>query len=141
MLSGHRWRIGGDYAALVEAAFYFVGFWGALNLIRWFVRNVELSSGEKFFFHGSYSDLVGLVTVIGRAWVLAAMGRWAARETRGSETRLRFHAGGGDLLGYTVAAFCFTLMNLTIPWGWSWYTKFLVRSTTLEPALTDVTVD
>jgi hypothetical protein len=140
VLAGHRWGVGGSYWALVEAALYFLGVWGSLNLLRWFVRHVELSAGDRLDFHGTYLELAGwqillglsVLTVIGWAWVMSAIGRWLAGESRGGDVRLRFHASGGDMLGHTLAALCFSIPIVTIPWAWTWYARFLVRNITKQ---------
>jgi len=61
---------------------------GTLNILRWLVGHVELSSSREFSFLGTYVELLqweillalSVLTIIGWAWVLAAMCRWMARK-------------------------------------------------------------
>jgi len=68
---------------LLDIALFFLGLWATLNILRWFVGHVELSSSRGFSFLGTYVELLGweillalsVLTVIGWAWVLAAIWR------------------------------------------------------------------
>ena len=145
VLAGHRWNIPAPEGVLLDIAMFFLGLWGALNILRWIVGHVKLSSSRGFSFFGTYVELLGweillalsVLTVIGWAWVLAAIWRWMARNTRGNEIALRFHGVGLQILWRTVVAILFSIPVVTIPWVWLWYARWLVQNTTIEGQLGD----
>lgn len=148
VLAGLRWNIPAPEGVLLKIALWFLGLWGALNVLRWFVGHVELSSSRGFSFFGTYVELLGweilltlsVLTVIGWAWVLAAMYRWMARNTRGNDIALRFHGVGLQILWRTVVAILCSIPIVTIPWVWFWYARWLVQNTTIEGQLGDLVV-
>jgi hypothetical protein len=143
VLAGHRWDLAAPEGASLEVALYLLGLWGTLNVMRWFVSHLELSSRRRFSFLGAYRELLGweillglsVLTIIGWAWVLAAMFRWMARNTRTQDAALRFHGAGNQILWRTVVAILSSIPLVTIPWTWLWYTRWLVQSTTIEGQL------
>ena len=147
-LAGRRWNIHAPEGVLLEIALCVLGLWGALNILRWFVGHVALSSSRGFSFLGTYAELVGweillglsVLTVIGWAWVLAAMYRWLARNTRANDIALRVHGLGRQILWRTVVAILFSIPVVTIPWVWLWYARWLVQTTTIEGQLGDLLV-
>ena len=63
----------------------------ALNIAKWFWRNVVPSCGTKVSFVGKYFPLLGwsllllisFITIVGWAWVSVGMIRWACRNIQG----------------------------------------------------------
>jgi uncharacterized membrane protein YjgN (DUF898 family) len=145
VLAGRNWGLGRLPEGLLQLALYFLGLWATFHVIGWFVSHVELSSGQRFSFTGGYVDLLGwqillalsVVTVIGWAWVLAAMFRWLASSTRSKDAAVEFHGQGHQILWRTLAAILFSVPLVTIPWAWLWYTRWLVRNTTLAGQVGD----
>ncbi len=143
VLAGRQWKIDDPQAALLAGALYFLGLWATLNIMRWFAGHVELSGKSRFSFVGTYWELLGwevllaisVLSIIGWAWVMAAMYRWMARSTRARDASLRFHSTGGQILWRTAAAILFSIPVVTIPWAWHWYVRWLVQSTTIEGQL------
>lgn len=124
----------------VDALGYLVACYCTLQIIRWFVRNVRLSSGSRFSFVGKYPALTGwavlnsllILTVIGWAWSLAASYRWLARNTKADKATLRFNGEGSELLMRVIVAVVCCIPIVTIPWAWLWYTRWLVSEVTVE---------
>jgi len=145
MLAGHRWNIATPERVALEIALFFLGLWSTLNVLRWFVSHIELTTGRRLVFDGGYVELLGwqillalsVLTIIGWAWALAAMYRWLADHTSGPDAVVKFHGVGGQILWRTLAAFLFSIPVVTIPWAWLWYARWLVRSTTLEGRVED----
>jgi len=145
VLAGQRCNISAPAGVVLGIAMYLLGLWGALNVLRWCVSHVELGSSRGLSFFGTYVGLLGwemllglsVLTVIGWAWVLAAMWRWMARNTRGNDIALRFHGIGIEILWRTVVTVLFCIPIVTIPWAWLWYARWLVRNTTIEGQLGD----
>jgi hypothetical protein len=148
VLAGRRWNVPAPEGVLLGIALFFLGLWGTLNILRWLVGHVELSSSREFSFLGTYVELLqweillalSVLTIIGWAWVLAAMCRWMARSTRGNDIALRFHGVGQQILWRTAVAILFSIPVVTIPWVWLWYARWLVRNTTMEGQLGDLAV-
>jgi hypothetical protein len=148
VLPGHDWNIPAPERVLLAIALFFLGLWGTLNILRWIVGHVRISSSRGFSFFGTYVELLGweilltlsVLTVIGWAWVLAAIGRWMARNTRGNDIALRFHGVGLQILWRTVVAILCSIPIVTIPFVWLWYTRWLVQNTTIEEQLGDLVV-
>jgi len=148
VLADLTWNIPAPEGVLLAIAMYFLGLWATLNILRWFVGHVKLSSNRRLSFFGTYVELLGweilltlsVLTVIGWAWVLAAIGRWMARNTRGDDIALRFHGVGLQILWRTVVAILCSIPIVTIPFVWLWYTRWLVQNTTIEGPLGDLVV-
>ena len=148
VLAGRRWNFPSVEGILLNIALCLLGLWGAFNILRWFVGHVELNSSRRFSFLGTYVELLGweilyalsVLTVIGWAWVLAAMCRWLARNTRADDIALRFHGVGLQILWRTVVTILFSIPIVTIPWVWLWYARWFIRNTTIEGQLGDLVV-
>lgn len=146
LIGGRRWNLGDFEGPAVDIAIYLVGIWATLGIGRWFVAHVELSSGERFRFLGSYGELLGwqvllalsVLTVIGWAWVLAAIYRWMAQKTSSGDRVLRFHGDGVQVLWRTLATVFFSIPVVTIPWAWLWYVRWLVCTTTITGQITEI---
>lgn len=88
-VAGRRWQVELPYPSVLDFAIYLAVIMATLPVIRWFVRHVDLSTGKRFSFQGGHGELLGwqtllglsVLTIIGWAWVLAAMRRWMARST------------------------------------------------------------
>jgi uncharacterized membrane protein YjgN (DUF898 family) len=141
-----RWHDLLDYPVVFEVLFWLAGILASLALTRWFVKHIELSSGTRFRFTGGFGEFVGwevllglsVLTIIGWAWVLAAMYRWMARHTESESRALRFHGEGPQLLWRTLVTLLAFIPLLTIPWACLWYTRWLVENTTIDGQLGDV---
>ena len=59
VLAGRRLNLNAPWGAALEIALDFLGLWATLKIIRWFVGRLELSSGHRFSFQGSYRGLLG----------------------------------------------------------------------------------
>jgi uncharacterized membrane protein YjgN (DUF898 family) len=144
VVAGRNWQIGGWTGGLLEAALFFLAAWSSLQILRWFVRHVELTSERRFTFIGGYGELLGwevllaisMLSIIGWAWVLAAMYRWMAESTGDGSDALQFQGKGHEILWRIPAAILFSIPIVTIPWAWLWYARWLVGKTTiaLDPA-------
>jgi hypothetical protein len=140
VLASRGWDVPAPEGVFLGIALCLLGLWGSINVLRWFVGRVELSSSRRFSFLGTYVELLGweilvalsVLTVVGWAWALAAMYRWMARNTRASDAALRFHGAGPQILWRTVVAILCSIPVVTIPWVWLWYTRWVVRNTTIE---------
>jgi uncharacterized membrane protein YjgN (DUF898 family) len=141
-----RWHEFLDYPAVLGAVFWLAGMLASLGLLRWFVKHVELSSGSQLHFTGGLGEYIGwevllglsVLTIIGWAWILAAMYRWMARHTESETRALRFHGEGPQILWRTLATLLFCIPVVTIPWAFLWYTRWLVGNTTIEGQLDDL---
>ncbi len=107
-------------------------------VIGWMVENLRLSSGLRLRFTGEYQGLLGWMllyqlaglTIVGWAWVLAAIYRWVARHIKGENIAFEFHGEGHQVLWRTIAMVLMSLPIVTIPWAWLWYKRWIVRSVT-----------
>jgi uncharacterized membrane protein YjgN (DUF898 family) len=146
LVGWRRWDEILEYPAVLGAVFWVAGMLLSVALIRWFVKHVELSSGTRFRFTGGLGEYIGwevlfglsVLTVIGWAWILAAMNRWMARHTESKTRALRFHGEGPQILWRTLATLLFSIPVVTIPWAFLWYTRWLVGNTTIEGQLDDL---
>ncbi len=122
---------------------FFIGAYGWLQVIRWMIRSVGLSSGARFSFKGTYLELLGwhvlnglaMLTIIGWGWSLAATYRWMARSTRAEQRELRFHGEGHQVLWRVVVTVLMCIPVVTIPWAVLWYTRWIVANVTIEADL------
>jgi hypothetical protein len=145
MVAGRRWHGVRLYSGVLEVGIWLAGMYATVQVLRWFVKHVELSSGTRFRFTARFGEFVGwevllglsVLTIIGWAWVLAAMYRWMARHTESETRALHFHGEAPQLLWRTVATLLFCIPVITIPWAWLWYARWLVRNTTIEGQLGD----
>jgi hypothetical protein len=109
------------------------------TLIRWFVFNAQLSSGPPLSFEGSFLALFGwylalaaaIYTLVGWAWVAAAMYRWMARQVRGRGVAFEFHGQGHEMLWRAAAALLACAFLVPIPWVAVWFLKWLIGGVTL----------
>jgi hypothetical protein len=109
------------------------------TLIKWFVFNMQLSSGPQLSFTGSYVGLFGwymalavaLYTVVGWAWVAAAMYRWLARHVRGRGVAFEFRGQGHQMLWRGLVTAAAAIFVIPIPWAGVWLTRWLIQSISL----------
>jgi uncharacterized membrane protein YjgN (DUF898 family) len=107
-----------------------------LKLIHWFVSNVELSSGPPLTFTGDYGQFLGWYfllllsgfTIIGWAWVVAAMYRWFARNTRGPGMEFQFQGKGHQILWRALVAALASVLIVPIPWMVLWLLRWGVQN-------------
>jgi hypothetical protein len=148
VVAGRRWNTSGAGGLLLDAAFFLFGLWSTLNILRWFARHVELDPNRRFSFFGTYVELLSweillalsILTIIGWAWVLAAIYRWMAGNTRAEDVALRFNGEGLQILWRILVAILLSVPLVTIPFVWLWYTRWLVQNITIEGQLADVAV-
>jgi len=119
-----------------EIGMVFVAVQVQLSILRWIVRHLELSKGPELHFSGSYSGYLGyhvliavsVLTIIGWAWALASYYGWVADHIRGKGVAFRCEVEGWDVLWRMVAAILGSIPILTIPWVWTWYTRWLASN-------------
>ena len=128
---------------------FLIACFGTIKIIRWFVRNVHLSSDRRFTFEGSYWGLLGwnilnslmVLTIIGWAWTVAATYRWLARNTRAKGSALQFDGEGHQILWRVAVSVLLSILIIPIPWVFLWYTRWLVTNVTIDGQLSDATAD
>ena len=124
---------------LVGLPGFFVGVLIDLYILRWLVSSIRLSSGPPLEFDGDYAGYLGyhflialsVLTIIGWAWVLAGYSQWLAEHTRGKDIAIRFQGTGWEILWRTVLAVLGSLLIVTIPWMWTWWTRWVVSCVTM----------
>ncbi len=121
---------------VLDIGMFFLGVLVSLSIVRWVVRHLALSSAPPLHFDGSYGGYLGyhvllgisVLTIVGWAWVLASYYGWLADHTRGNRIAFGCHVEGWDILWRTVAAILGSIPILTIPWVWTWYTRWLASN-------------
>jgi hypothetical protein len=107
---------------------------------KWFVAN--LASNEQplgFSFSGSFWAYLGwsilavisIITIIGWAWVYAAMLRWVCRNIQGTRREVAFIGTGLELLWRAIVAVIACLFIIPIPWMYRWMLRWLTSQTIL----------
>jgi hypothetical protein len=106
-----------------------------LVIMRWFFANLTWDGRTSgLTFTGRYWGLLGwsaltwlaAFTIIGWAWVLAAMIRWICRHVEGSSKQLSFVASGWDMLWRSFVFALSCIFIIPIPWTGRWYLAWLV---------------
>ena len=140
---------------------YFGLYWIYLLILRWFFRNIVLSTGESLTFVGGYWPFLGynlllaisIYSIIGWAWVATAFMRWICRNISISGQQVVFVGKGWDVLwrgfvaifgvliipGLPVLYLRWILVGLLLivvmPWLWVWYLRWIMRNVIwLRPA-------
>ena len=111
-----------------------------LQLTRWWVSNVELSSGPPLTFEGTYGAYLGwylltailVYTLIGWAWAAAGMYRWYARNTRGQGVEFQFHGKGHQILWRTLLVALASMLIIPIPWVVLWLMRWIVQNISMS---------
>jgi hypothetical protein len=103
-------------------------------MLRWVVEKVGTEEGSmKLAFTGSIWGLIGYhlllllsyITIIGWAWVAAAMQRWICRNVSGTH-RFEFAGTGLEILWRTIVFILLMYLIIPIPWMMRWYYAWLV---------------
>jgi hypothetical protein len=103
-------------------------------MIRWVVDKVGTEDGSmKLAFQGSIWGLIGFhvllflsyITIIGWAWVAAAMQRWICRNVSGTH-RFEFAGTGLEILWRTLVFILLSYLIIPIPWMMRWYYAWFV---------------
>lgn len=131
-----------------DALMFLIAAFATIQIVRWCVCGVHLSSVARLRFQGGYWALVGwyvlnslmLLTIIGWAWSLAATYRWLARNARATDVELQFHGRGSQVLWRVVVTALLSVLIVPIPWAWLWYTRWLVASTSIQGELGEPSV-
>jgi hypothetical protein len=111
-------------------------------IMRWLVRNVSLSCGTPLAFTGSYWAYLGwtllvyvsFVTIVGWAWVSAAMVRWFCRNVRGGEHSVEFIGTGLEILWRTVVTCLACCVIIPIPWVTLWLFRWYLSNVRIRKA-------
>jgi hypothetical protein len=117
---------------LVQIALYWL-------FIIWLIAN--LASNEQplgLSFSGSFWAFLGwtilavvsVITIIGWAWVYAAMTRWVCRNIQGTR-EVVFTGTGLELLWRTIVAAIASVFIIPIPWVYRWMWRWLASQTVL----------
>jgi hypothetical protein len=119
--------------SLVQIALYWL-------FLRWFVANLASNeqplglsfSGSIWAFLGwTILGIVSVITIIGWAWVYAAMLRWICRNIQGTRREVVFTGTGLELLWRTIVAAIASIFIIPIPWVYRWMWRWLASQTVL----------
>jgi len=89
-------------------------------------------SGSFWAFLGwSILAVVSVITIIGWAWVYAAMTRWICRNIQGTRREVVFTGTGLELLWRTIVAAIASVFIIPIPWVYRWMWRWLASQTIL----------
>jgi hypothetical protein len=108
--------------------------------LRWWVAN--LASNEQplgLSFSGSFwaylgwtlLSIVSIITIVGWAWVYAAMLRWICRNIQGTRREVVFTGTGLELLWRAIVAVIASIFIIPIPWVYRWMSRWLASQTIL----------
>jgi len=113
----------------------FLSLYFTLMTIRWVIQNIS-SDGRRLplTFTGGYWGFVGyqillglsMITIIGWAWVLAAMARWYCRNIAGATRTISFVGSGWQILWRSIVAYLCCIFIIPIPWIMRWYGRWFV---------------
>jgi hypothetical protein len=119
--------------SLVQIALYWL-------FLKWFVANLASNeqplglsfSGSIWAFLGwTILGIVSVITIIGWAWVYAAMLRWICRNIQGTRREVVFTGTGLELLWRTIVAAIASIFIIPIPWVYRWMWRWLASQTIL----------
>ena len=118
---------------LVQFALYWL-------FIVWLIANLA-SNGQPLGLHfsGSFWAFLGwsilaavsFITIIGWAWVYAAMIRWICRNIQGTRREVAFTGTGLELLWRSIVAAIASVFIIPIPWVYRWMWRWLASQTIL----------
>jgi hypothetical protein len=104
-------------------------------LVRWLAGNLS-SNGQRLpiAFNGSAVTFIGwqllmyvsFITIIGWAWVVAAMMRWICRNIGGTRREVVFNGTGLEVLWRTIVLAISCAFIIPIPWMMRWYNRWYV---------------
>lgn len=108
-----------------------------MYIVRWYVRATRIN-GTSLTFEGCYWSFLGyyllffvsIFTIIGWAWVLAAVIRWYYRSIDGSYV-FSFTAKGHEILWRAIVAMLASVLIIPIPWVLVWITRWPLEQTTI----------
>ncbi len=118
---------------LVQFALYWL-------FIKWLIANLASNgqplglsfSGSIWAFLGfSILAVVSVITIIGWAWVYAAMTRWVCRNIQGTRREVVFTGSGLEILWRTIVAAIASVFIIPIPWVYRWMWQWLASQTKL----------
>ena len=118
---------------LVQFALYWL-------FIIWLIANLASNeqplglsfSGSLWAFLGwSILAVVSVITIIGWAWVYAAMLRWVCRNIQSTQREVVFTGTGLELLWRTIVAAISSIFIIPIPWVYRWMWRWLASQTIL----------
>ena len=118
---------------LVQFALYWL-------FIVWLIANLA-SNGQPLGLHfsGSFWAFLGwsilaavsFITIIGWAWVYAAMIRWICRNIQGTRREVAFTGTGLELLWRSIVTAIASVFIIPIPWVYRWMWRWLASQTIL----------
>ncbi len=118
---------------LVQIALYWL-------FIKWLIANLA-SGGQPLGlgFSGSIWAFLGwtilaalsVITIIGWAWVYAAMTRWICRNIQGTRREIVFTGTGLEFLWRMIVAAIGSVFIIPIPWVYRWMWRWLASQTIL----------
>jgi hypothetical protein len=119
---------------LLDLPLIFVGILVPYLVVRWVCAKVGAEDGSvKLTFAGGMWGLFGwqvllglsFITIIGWAWVLAALMRWLCRNVSGSH-RFEFAGTGLEILWRLIVYLLASMFVIPIPWMLRWYYVWFV---------------
>ncbi|CAN7652020.1 DUF4339 domain-containing protein [Bradyrhizobium sp. LjRoot220] len=129
--------VGNEWLSNLVNVVQFVLYW---LFLKWFIANLA-SDGEPLglSFSGSiwaflgYSILgvLAIFTIIGWAWVYAAMMRWVCRNIQGTRREVVFLGTGLEFLWRVIVAAIASILIIPIPWVYRWMWQWLASQTVL----------
>lgn len=115
----------------------FVLYW---LFVKWFIANLASNgqplglsfSGSIWAFLGySILAVLAIFTIIGWAWVYAAMMRWVCRNIQGTRREVVFIGTGLEFLWRAIVAGVASIFIIPIPWVYRWMWQWLASQTVL----------
>ncbi|WP_027185979.1 hypothetical protein [Desulfovibrio inopinatus] len=111
--------------------------WG---ILKWYISHTRLDDTIALRFRGGAIPFIGwmilsiisIFTIIGWAWVNAAIIRWVLRNIDAPNMTFVFTGRGHEVLWRSLVALLGSIFIVTIPWVWLWLTKWFVASTHIE---------
>jgi hypothetical protein len=138
MLAGIRIRhVGFAGAVLMAAAIMMLATTTiGLQYLRWFIRNIELSTDAPLRFSGAWASLLGWKfahavagpTLFLWAWIDAAALRWFAHNIESDHFEAEFEGEGHQILWRGLLVSFGSVAIVTIPWLLCWFLRWVVRN-------------
>ncbi len=127
-------------SGLLSIPLMLLNYYLMIVLMRWFFTNIRPDSGARVSFTGRYLPYLGwmvltllsILTIIGWAWVTAAMLRWICRNVHWEGRQVEFHGSGWGILWRTIVFGLTCLFIIPIPWMMLWIMKWYVSMTSLR---------
>jgi uncharacterized protein DUF4339 len=128
---GSQWL--NDLMFLVQIALYWL-------FLKWIVANIA-SNGQPLglSFSGSIWGYLGwmlllaisFITIIGWAWVYAALLRWMCRNIQGTQHEIIFKGTGLEILWRSIVTGIAASFIIPIPWVYRWFMRWKASQTIL----------